>query len=100
MKKDNKVIETKEFWEQVKKEYKPTLSFSFICITSDTFNKFWKGGYKEDILKLGLEFLTYKCIEEPYKTIGGYDCLFYSDSIEEIISMRKEFIDWCINKFN
>jgi hypothetical protein len=92
---------TKAFWLQVKEEYQPTSLDPFICETSETFAadfNLYVGEYKA----IAAEFL------EGYKTKDfwqfGKWVLFshvHKDyTRQDYKKIRKDFIDWCIAKFD
>jgi hypothetical protein len=90
-------IESKQFWEQVKKEYKPNEFFS-ICINSPTFEFAWNELNKKQIQKLAQEFIFYNF--KYHGTYLGNNWLFLRHSGELDKEIRIDFIDWCIKKYS
>lgn len=91
---------TKAFWLQVKEEYQPTIKYPFICETSETFRT-----------DFDLHVDEYKDIAAEF--LGGYKAKeFWQFGVHVLFShlhkdwthsayrnIRKDFIDWCISKF-
>ena len=94
------IVNSKEFWEIVKSEYKKD---SFICWSSETFSKTWgtrKGS--EYIKELAEEFL-YSYTRQVDVAVDTLWVLFvsgrFSPNCTEWVDVRVDFIDWCIKKF-
>ena len=94
-------IDSKEFWETVKSEYKKD---SFICWSSKTFSEKWNNiDGMMYIRKLAKEFLESYCLGSI--EVGGLYVLFISHRYgpvddPEWVVVRLDFIDWCIKKFD
>jgi hypothetical protein len=115
------ILETSEFWIQVKNEYiksreESTIRSYHLCNCSDSFKSLWSSKTdREKIRDLFNEF--YILLGEPEEIIipinnQSTSALFYVDcrllSIEDesphfrefVISQRLQFIDWCIKRFS
>lgn len=92
-------VNTKAFWQKVKDEYKVGTSYS-ICSSSITFRDAWKFNLrsKETIRELAEHFLI-SC-KEVRKVELGFSWLFECHSFDYGVKIRKDFIDWCIQKFS
>lgn len=99
-------INTKEFWEQVKKEYNPQGTATSICSWSDTFSNMWNDWDRLDrpdhiVMKYADEFLTTYKINQFCIPYTGHIFLF-NDVIgyENKIKIRVDFLDYMINKLS
>ena len=94
-------IESKQFWEQVKKEYNPNIIDYFICDSSVTFSRNYVLDLNYKINLLAHDFI--KCINKN-KFYIGVGILFLADvneaDVNERIKIRIDFIDWCIKKYS
>lgn len=88
-------IETKEFWEKVKEEYKPLSSF-YICHYSETFCKIWNDFTEPRQDKKIVAHANVFLKTKGYDIRCTVSALFTTPDIE----IRKEFIDYMINKFS
>jgi uncharacterized phage-like protein YoqJ len=92
-------VESLEFWQKVKEEYRPLRHFS-ICFTSSTFSKAWNkpDSYTEkSILKLADEFKT---IHKLKISIGIADLFELNKTKYNEMKLRVNFIDYCIAKYS
>ncbi len=97
---EKEIIYTKEFWQKVKNEYDS--GKMYICMSSQTFMDAYYFSHIRGIIEnLASSFMKDNShYFDKFKV--GYACLFCSAyaSTFEIIRIRHDFIDWCINKFN
>lgn len=88
-----------EFWEQVQRDYAhctdPYQHDYYICNSSGAFKAAWEQLQTwTEINVLAKKFLK----EYNKEVFTGSRHLFYMEGIENSINIRKEFIDWCIEK--
>lgn len=90
------LIKTKAFWLKVKEEYNKQ---EFICHTSPTFDKAWKGPHKKELEDIAEDFID---AENLVDFCVGFSVLFNGvPCFYPIFSeVRVNFIDYCINKFD
>ena len=86
-------VECKEFWEKVKREYSPTVHYE-LCNNSKTFKKEWDL-HDEQIKIIAAEFLNDTKITGVHI---GISWLFLRS--DKKIEIRKQFIDYCIQKYS
>ena len=96
-------VNTKEFWEQVKKEYQPDGYKYGLCCSSDTFSTMWNiltpHSPDETVIEQARVFVSEKSITVKYISVGY---LFDDSSIttEQHVQIRRDFLDYMINKFS
>lgn len=98
-------INTKEFWEQVKKEYKPNSLVEFgFCGSSSTFRTMWSETDNElrkdyDVMLHAQNFLeAYSSDSYSISTQYLFEPMI-NDTLDCRIKIRKDFLDYMINKF-
>ncbi len=102
---DKNIIETPEFWEQVKLEFagEPNL---FLCNASPLFESQWHT-QEDNIRTLAKEFISqsdvfsdFKCEKIEDENSNNYSILLYKYSFTHYMQVRVAFLDWCIQKFS
>jgi hypothetical protein len=93
-------VESKEFWEKVKDEYntKRYNTHYGICHRSTTFEYTWDNAHH----RLSIQVLAYDyLLANKHQELIGFDYLFInSETREEAIEIRQNFINWCIERFS
>ena len=100
------MLKTKEFWEQVLKEYLSYKTFEcYICYKSATFHKCWahEPEFKDEVKEIARKFL----IKTGYDFEIGVRGILFSDMkaewnreyVESQRNLRTEFLNYIIQSF-
>jgi hypothetical protein len=99
----NSIINTPEFWEQVKQEYKPENNpehLSSFCFNSHTFSEVWNNNacMKIHIQSHAKSFLNQGGFNDIQ--LGGTFLFFYihGHSLQKMRAVRHAFIEYMIEK--
>ena len=93
---DTKLLETKEFWEQVKSEYK-TMGTFFLCGSSDLFQEYWSNSSTRKVIQShATDFIDKNYLNNKFYI--GDSFVFVGDS--DAREIRLLFLDYMINKFS
>ena len=97
-------VNTKEFWEQVKKEYRPTQQEYAFCGTSKTFSAMWNdcdNTREQEVMKFAHRFIVKSKLNKLFNIsrIFLFESIGYAE-IEVRIQIRRDFLDYMINKFS
>jgi hypothetical protein len=91
------VVDTPEFWENVKREYVVNaIPYNRICYYSDEFRHAWQLGGREKIRQYAKEYISHSGLDCRVADNNGD--LFLCSNESESISIRRAFIDYMVKE--
>jgi hypothetical protein len=96
------ITNTIEFWTSTKYDFNEWADgYSFLCIYCEDFANAWdNNGYeRQNLINLANEFIQHENIKNVI--VGYKDLLFNAEhfNFDDRVEIRRNFIDYCINKF-